>query len=126
MSRLALMIASDPVVTLRELQRVTVAGGHIVTALWAPVDANPRFALPGPDSEWRPKIGSPRTSPSAMSTLPVELSTGGSTDGYGPSGRGWRSASDQARSSLMLWALILEWRSDCPGSALPPGALSCS
>jgi ubiquinone/menaquinone biosynthesis C-methylase UbiE len=45
-SRLALMIASDPVVTLRELGRVTVAGGRIVTALWAPVDANPWFALP--------------------------------------------------------------------------------
>ena len=40
------MIASDPVVTLRELRRVTVAGGRIVTALWAPVDANPWFALP--------------------------------------------------------------------------------
>ena len=45
-SRLALMIASDPVVTLRELRRVTVAGGRIVTALWAPVDANPWFAFP--------------------------------------------------------------------------------
>ena len=45
-SRLALMIAGDPVVTLRELRRVTVAGGRVVTALWAPVDANPWFALP--------------------------------------------------------------------------------
>ena len=45
-SRLALMIATDPVVTLRELGRVTVAGGHLVTALWAPVDENPWFALP--------------------------------------------------------------------------------
>jgi SAM-dependent methyltransferase len=45
-SRLALMIATDPVMTLRELRRVTVAGGRIVTALWAPVDANPWFALP--------------------------------------------------------------------------------
>jgi SAM-dependent methyltransferase len=45
-SRLALMIASDPVLTLRELGRVTVAGGRIVTALWAPVDSNPWFALP--------------------------------------------------------------------------------
>ena len=45
-SRLALMIASDPVVTLRELRRVTAAGGRIVTALWAPVDENPWFALP--------------------------------------------------------------------------------
>ena len=45
-SRLALMIASDPVATLRELRRVTAAGGRIVTALWAPPDANPWFALP--------------------------------------------------------------------------------
>ena len=45
-SRLALMIAADPVVTLRELRRVTAAGGRIVTALWAPVDENPWFALP--------------------------------------------------------------------------------
>ena len=33
-------------VTLRELRRVTAAGGRIVTALWAPVDENPWFALP--------------------------------------------------------------------------------
>jgi SAM-dependent methyltransferase len=45
-SRLALMIAADPVATLRELRRVTAAGGRIVTALWAPVDDNPWFALP--------------------------------------------------------------------------------
>ena len=45
-SRLALMIATDPVATLRELGRVTAAGGRIVTALWAPVDENPWFALP--------------------------------------------------------------------------------
>lgn len=45
-SRLALMIATDPVVTLRELRRVTAAGGRIVTALWAPVDENPWFGLP--------------------------------------------------------------------------------
>ena len=45
-SRLALMIATDPVVTLRELGRVTAPGGRIVTALWAPVDENPWFALP--------------------------------------------------------------------------------
>jgi SAM-dependent methyltransferase len=45
-SRLALMIATDPVATLRELGRVTASGGRIVTALWAPVDANPWFALP--------------------------------------------------------------------------------
>ena len=45
-SRLALMIATDPVATLRELRRVTVSGGRIVSALWAPVDDNPWFALP--------------------------------------------------------------------------------
>jgi len=45
-SRLALMIAADPVATLRELRRVTTAGGRIVTALWAPVDENPWFGLP--------------------------------------------------------------------------------
>jgi SAM-dependent methyltransferase len=45
-SRLALMIATDPVATLRELRRVTRAGGRIVTALWAPLSDNPWFALP--------------------------------------------------------------------------------
>lgn len=45
-SRLALMIAADPVATLRELGRVTAPGGRIVTALWAPVEENPWFALP--------------------------------------------------------------------------------
>jgi SAM-dependent methyltransferase len=45
-SRLALMTAADPVATLRELRRVTAAGRRIGTALWAPVDENPWFALP--------------------------------------------------------------------------------
>jgi SAM-dependent methyltransferase len=45
-SRLALMIPVDPVVTLRELGRVTAPGGRVVTALWAPVGENPWFALP--------------------------------------------------------------------------------
>lgn len=45
-SRLALMIAADPVATLRELRRVTASGGRIATALWAPLDQNPWFALP--------------------------------------------------------------------------------
>jgi ubiquinone/menaquinone biosynthesis C-methylase UbiE len=45
-SRLALMIARDPIVTLRELARVTVPGGHVVNALWAPVSETPWFALP--------------------------------------------------------------------------------
>ena len=45
-SRLALMIAADPVRTLRGLRRVTAPGGRIVTALWAAVDDNPWFALP--------------------------------------------------------------------------------
>ena len=68
-SRLALMIAGDAVATLQELRRVTAAGGRIVTALWAPVDDNPWFALPraaaaavvGPDrAALRARLRSPR------------------------------------------------------------------
>ena len=45
-SRLALMIAAEPVATLRELRRVVADGGRVVTALWAPTADNPWFALP--------------------------------------------------------------------------------
>ncbi len=45
-SRLALMIAGDPIVTLRELARVTATGGRVVSAVWAPVSDNPWVALP--------------------------------------------------------------------------------
>jgi SAM-dependent methyltransferase len=45
-SRLALMIASDPLATLQELRRVTADGGRMVTALWAPLADNPWFGLP--------------------------------------------------------------------------------
>ncbi len=45
-SRLALMAAADPVATLRELRRVTVAGGPVVSAVWGPVGDNPWFVLP--------------------------------------------------------------------------------
>lgn len=43
-SRLALMVADDPVATLRELGRVLEPGGRVVTALWSTVDRNPWFA----------------------------------------------------------------------------------
>jgi SAM-dependent methyltransferase len=56
-SRLALMIAPDPVVVLRETARVVVPGGPIVTAVWARIQENPWFgeareavaAVLGPD-----------------------------------------------------------------------------
>ena len=42
-SRLALMIAPDPVAVLRETARVVVPGGPIVTAVWARIEENPWF-----------------------------------------------------------------------------------
>ncbi|HEY7258255.1 MAG TPA: class I SAM-dependent methyltransferase [Gaiellales bacterium] len=42
-SRLALMIAPDPVAVLCEAARVVVPGGSIVTAVWARIDENPWF-----------------------------------------------------------------------------------
>lgn len=45
-SRLALMIATDPVATVGELRRVCATGSPMVTALWAPLDENPWFAHP--------------------------------------------------------------------------------
>jgi SAM-dependent methyltransferase len=45
-SRLALMIARDPVATLREAARVVRPGGRVVTAVWARIDENPWFGEP--------------------------------------------------------------------------------
>jgi len=45
-SRLSLMIADDPVATLRELARVLAPGGHVATAVWASLPENPWFAAP--------------------------------------------------------------------------------
>jgi SAM-dependent methyltransferase len=42
-SRLALMIAPDPVAVLREVARVVEPGGPVVTAVWARVEENPWF-----------------------------------------------------------------------------------
>ena len=45
-SRLALMIAPDPVAVLREVARVVAPGGRIVTAVWARIEENPWFGEP--------------------------------------------------------------------------------
>jgi SAM-dependent methyltransferase len=45
-SRLAVMASDDPVTSLRELARVLVPGGRLVTVLWASPDENPWFGEP--------------------------------------------------------------------------------
>ena len=45
-SRLSLMAADDPTATLRELRRVLVPGGRLVTVLWASPAENPWFDVP--------------------------------------------------------------------------------
>jgi SAM-dependent methyltransferase len=45
-SRLALMIARDPVATLREAARVLAPGGAVATAVWARIGENPWFGEP--------------------------------------------------------------------------------
>jgi SAM-dependent methyltransferase len=45
-SRLALMAASEPVATLRDLLRVLEPDGRLATALWASPAENPWFAIP--------------------------------------------------------------------------------
>jgi SAM-dependent methyltransferase len=45
-SRLALMAASEPVATLRELVRVLAPDGRLASALWAAPAENPWFAIP--------------------------------------------------------------------------------
>ncbi len=45
-SRLALMIARDPVATLREAARVLAPGGAVATAVWARIEENAWFGEP--------------------------------------------------------------------------------
>lgn len=45
-SRLSLMVARDPVSTIRELARVLAPGGRIATVLWASLSDNPWFSAP--------------------------------------------------------------------------------
>ncbi len=45
-SRLSLMIAADPVATLREVHRTLAPGGRIATVLWGSLDQNPWFSAP--------------------------------------------------------------------------------
>ncbi|MEO9176742.1 MAG: hypothetical protein ABI317_14610, partial [Gaiellales bacterium] len=45
-SRLALMVANDPVATLQEASRVLAPGGPIATVIWAMVAQNPWFDEP--------------------------------------------------------------------------------
>lgn len=45
-SRLSLMIARDPVATLREQARVLASGGRLATVVWAALGENPWFDAP--------------------------------------------------------------------------------
>src|SRR3954454_14440534 len=45
-SRLSLMVARDPVATLRELRRVLEPGGRIATVVWAAIERNPWLGEP--------------------------------------------------------------------------------